>query len=224
VDTVIHPAHLARSSAAVWHYFRMNATRAGARRVTALIALGCAAPLLLAACSSEPTAAEPTAAEPSREAGNLGTRVCVLNNTSLEATIAFSRKDTAQEGVIPAGGRACGEGTFGTGRDVIGKVTWGNPSWITEFSASNPWMGPPDARVSENLPTGKTICLGQGFNVNESLSGDNGIVQTKLTRLADGQWKEFELIFSPSAQASPNGERSLVSGFRNCNAPVAPAS
>ena len=186
--------------------------RATPHKVTALIALGCAAPLLLAACGSEPTAAEP-----SREAGNLGTRVCVVNNTSLEATIAFSRKDTAQEGAIPAGGRLCGEGTFGMGNDVAGTVTWANPSWTTSFTASNPWIGSPDLWLKEPPASGKSICLGKSFGVNQSITGDNGVVQTKMTRLADGQWKEFEIIFSPSTSPSPDGARIFGPGLTECN-------
>lgn len=85
------------------------------RRVLAFVVVACGAPLLLAACGSEPTAADP-----SREAGNLGTRVCLVNNdtgqrtddngagVTLTASVAFTRKDTAEEGAFPPA-RDCAE-------------------------------------------------------------------------------------------------------------------
>lgn len=175
--------------------------------------------ITLAACGSEPATSEP-----SRQAGNLGTRVCVVNNTSIAATLAFSKKDTAQEGQLPAGGRLCGEGTFGVGRDVIGTVSWAEPEWMTDFNASNPWVGSPEARISETFPNGKFMCLGQGYDVNESRVVDNGIVQAKVTRLPDDQWKEFEIIFSPSARPSPDGTRIAVSGYHGCSGQAPAAS
>lgn len=191
---------------------------------TALVITMGAAILALSACGSDETSASSSNAETSKEAGNLGTRVCVVNNTSVAASISFSKKDTAQEGAIPAGGRLCGEGTFGVGRDVIGTVTWSEPAWQTEFSASNPWIGNPEARISETFPNGKLMCVGQGYDVNESRSADNGIVQATVTRLPDDHWKEFEIIFSPSSEPSPTGQRTAINGYRSCSGEAPAAS
>jgi hypothetical protein len=191
--------------------------------VLAIVVMACGAPLLLAACGSEPTAADP-----SREAGNLGTRVCLVNDTgqpnqgdtwlALTGSVAFTRKDTAEEGAFPPGTRLCGEGTFGTGDDVVADLTWtvtynpedgwggGNYTWKTSVSATNKWIGPPKAELKAPRGSddpGGYSCLSQGFNVNDSMTGDDGMLQMKVTRLADDQWKEFEVVFTVSADESP---------------------
>ena len=168
--------------------------------------------LLLAGCGSEPTAAEP-----SREAGNLGVRVCLVNNTSLDASVVFTAKDTAQEGAFPPGRQLCGEGTVGFGDDVAGNVVWATPSWKTGFSAANPWIGQPEAFVTEFDDAGFRQCVGQAYKVNESMAGDNAITQVKLTRVADDQWKEFEIVFTPTANPSADGRRGYVKGWRDCS-------
>jgi hypothetical protein len=192
----------------------MTPTRRNVRPIATFLPLAGAVVLALSACGSEPTATEP-----SREAGNLGTRVCVVNNTSLEAYVTFTKKDTAQAGATPAVGRVCGEGTFGVGDDVVGQVSWVNPVWVTEFSATNPWMGSPSAFVSEARTTSTFRCAGMGFNVNESLTADNGVVRATVTRLADDQWKEFDIVFTPSANPSADGTPMKGAGFRECKDP-----
>ena len=95
-------------------------------RVLAIVVMACGAPLLVAACGSEPTADEP-----SRTADNLGTRVCLVNNdtgqrtsedigdsVTLTATVAFTRKDTAEEGAFPPGKQLCAEGCLQCSLDV----------------------------------------------------------------------------------------------------------
>lgn len=119
------------------------------RSALVLVVVTCGAPLLLAGCGSQPTAAEP-----SREAGNLGVRVCLVNNTTLDASVVFTVKDTAQEGAFPPGSQLCGEGTFGVGNDVAGNVVWATPSWTTGFQAENPWIGQPEAFVTEYSAAG----------------------------------------------------------------------
>lgn len=194
-------------------------------RVLALVVMACGALLLVAACGSEPTADEP-----SRNAGNLGTRVCLVNNdtgqrtsedigdsVTLTATVAFTRKDTAEEGAFPPGKQLCAEGTFGTGSDVIADLTWtavfeegsegsGSYQWKSGFSATNPWMGKPKAELKSPLSSddpGTFSCLSKGLQVGESMTGDDGIFQMTVTRLADDQWKEFEVVFTPSADPDP---------------------
>mgnify|MGYP006963601221 CR=1 FL=1 len=215
---------LPHSTASLCDTSRMPVTPREVRRIVSCVAFSGAALLLMTACSSEPEATPATATQPSREAGNLGTRVCIVNNTSLEASVAFTKKDTAQEGSIPAGGRLCGEGTFGIGNDVKGTVRWASPAWETGFYASNPWMGSPVAHVSENTTANKLRCAGKGFDVNESITTDNGIVQLTITRLADDQWKEFDFIFSPSANPSPDGVPMTGPGYRDCSSSPAKVS
>ncbi len=207
----------------------MSMTSRLSRRVLALIVASSGAPLLLAACGSEPTAADP-----SRAAGNLGTRVCLVNDTgqpnqgdgwlTLTGSVAFTRKDTAEEGAFPPGTRLCGEGTFGTGDDVVADLTWtvtyaedvgGYYTWKSSVSATNKWIGPPKAELksprSDEYPEAYFSCLSQGFNVNESMTGDDGMLQMKVTRLADDQWKEFEVVFTVSPEDPFFGHRRMKS-------------
>ena len=177
-----------------------------------MLVVACGAPLLLAGCG-----AQPTTAEPSREAGNLGIRVCLVNKTTLDASVVFTAKDTAQEGAFPPGKQLCGEGTVGFGDDVAGNVVWAAPSLTTGFSAANPWIGQPEAFVSELDAAGTRQCIGQGYKVNESMAGDNAITQVKVTRVADDQWKEFEIVFTPSANPRADGGRANLKGWRDCS-------
>ena len=203
----------------------MSMTSLMPRRGLALAVVICGAPLLLAACGSEPTAADP-----SREAGNLGTRVCLVNDTgqpnqgdiwlSLTGSVAFTKSDTDQSGPFLPGTRLCGEGTFGTGDDVAAVLSWeveynpeskwmegdsGSHTWESSVSATNKWFGPPKAKLQSGPGYGQEYksCLEQGFNVNESMTGDDGMLQMKVTRLPDGQWKEFEVVFTVSAEEDP---------------------
>ena len=87
---------------------------------------------------------------------------CLVNNTTLDASVVFTAKDTAQEGAFPPGGQLCGEGTVGFGNDVAGNVVWATPSWTTGFTAANPWIGQPEAFVTESNAAGLQQCIGQG--------------------------------------------------------------
>jgi len=203
-------------------------------RAAALIGLTSLLALTASACSSSTDAQAPASSAAaasaaassgaSREAGNRGTEVCVINNTSLNVSVSFSKKDTAQEGSIPAGGKKCGEGTFGVGNDVVGTLSYDDASWQTNFSATNPWMGYPSAYVGEKGPDDKLKCKSYDFDVRESISGDNGIVNLTLTRQADSDWKEFELVLSPSTNPSADGKRTAMKGFRSCMASHAAAA
>lgn len=151
-----------------------------------------------------------------KEASNLGVRLCITNNSSIPATVVFTRKDTGNGGTISRGGTTCGEGTFGTDNDVEGGITWDSTNWKTQFSANNPWFGKPTARVSERDSSDRSRCLSGDFSVNESRSGDNGLVRMTLTRLGDGQWKEFTLRIDPSDDPDPSGTRRDLSGTTQC--------
>ena len=186
------------------------------RRVSAFVVASGAA-LVLAGCGSDPLAAGPV-----REAGVLGTRVCLTNNTLLDARVVFTRQDTADQGAFPPGSMMCGEGTFARDDDVAGRVVWATPSWETGFKAANPVIGKPHMGVYEffGAGTGTQKCLnGEAsvdFGVNQSYVVDNGVVQAKATRVADGQWKEFEIVFTPSSMPSADGSRADLKGWGDC--------
>ena len=183
-----------------------------ARRASLLLALAVMMPMALSACSSGSADVAP-----SREAGNLGTRICLVNNTNLQASVKFLLKDTSEDGEFPPGARRCGEGTSALSEDVTGYVQFRDPYWKLSFAASNPWVGSPKVKLSEkSFANGDYRCVSQGFNVNESLSTDNGVAKSILTRLPDGQWKEFELVFRASENPSADGMPVDTSGLSSC--------
>ena len=138
-----------------------------------------------------------------RDAGNLGTRVCVQNESSVVASMAFTKRDTARgEGVLESGTQACGEGTFLIGDDVTGVITLAAPLSEVNVTASNPWAGAPEARMYMN----GRWCAGGSMSVGDSSLWDDGVVLYKVERIADGQWKEFVVTLRDSASPSPNGK------------------
>ena len=178
--------------------------------LTALVATSCSS-------SSSPSAvdaASPTTAD--KQSSNLGVRLCVTNNSAFPANVVFTRKDTGNGGTITRGATTCGEGTFGSGDDVAGGITWDSPGWKTQFSASNPWIGKPTARISERDSADNNKCLGGDFGVHDSRSGENGLVRMTLTRDDDGQWKEFTLRIDPSDRPAPEGRRHDLSDTVSC--------
>lgn len=173
-------------------------------------------PALLSACG-----AESVEVAPSRAASNLGTRICLMNDTNFQATVKFMKKDTSQDGEFPPGSRRCGEGTSVMVEDVTGYVQFRDPFWKMSFLGSNPWAGSPQVKLSEKtFFTGAYRCVSQGFNVNESISADNGVAKVTVTRLPDGQWKEFEFVFRPSENPSSDGKPVNMAGFESCNDPA----
>ena len=70
--------------------------------------------------------------------------------------------------------------------------------------------------MHEQSPKNEQRCKSFDFGVNESVSGDNGIVRYTMTRVRDGQWKQFELILSPSTNPSADGQRTEMRGFSKC--------
>ncbi len=137
-----------------------------------------------------------------RDAGNLGTRVCIENQSSTSANVGFTKRDTGRgEGPLTAGSWACGEGTFFIGDDVEGTITLASPLSEVEVTASNPWAGPPQTRIYIN----GRWCAGGGMNVGEKSVWDDGVLRYTVQRIADGQWKEFTVTLADSEQPSVNG-------------------
>lgn len=162
-----------------------------ARRVTSVGLLVLVAGLALGGCSSS-----------NREAGNLGTRVCIENKSSFSATVGFTKRDTGRgEGSLAAGSWACGEGTFFMGNDVEGTIALASPLSEIKVTASNPWTGAPEAR----LYIGGRWCVGGSMNEGQESVWDDGVMLYTVQRLADGQWKEFTVTLAQSEQPNASG-------------------
>ncbi len=143
---------------------------------------------------------------PNRAAGYLGTRVCIVNESSKAATVVFTRRDTARgEGSLAQGNQACGEGTtFGTGNDVEGTITLASPLPEVLVSGDNPVLKTP--YVIAMINGRKCVLAVLSVGEKDRLSvWDDGVLRYDVQRLADGQWKEFVLTLTDSEQPSSSG-------------------
>jgi len=139
-----------------------------------------------------------------RQAGNLGTRVCVINNSSQTPTITWQKMDTATlQGPLGQGAQACAEGTFFVGDDVTGTIALNAPIATMSLNASNPWAGPPGAWLRQRIGTSTSgECAGGSMNVNDWNMWDDSVVSYTVARLNDDQWKEFTVTLTDSEKPS----------------------
>ncbi len=141
---------------------------------------------------------------PATSGGNLGSRLCVTNQTGGNLDITFDKADTSSGGVITPGQSACGEGTSFMGNDVVGNIKFFEGTNQMSFWATNPWAGSPRARLTTNGPGWSTDC---SLGDSDATSGENkadrcfvnsqGAIaahQMELWRHGDTNWKEFEVI------------------------------
>ena len=141
---------------------------------------------------------------PATSGGNLGSRLCVTNETGGNLDVTFEKADSSSGGVITPGQSACGEGTSFMGNDVAGNIKFFEGTNPMSFWATNPWAGSPRARLSTNGPGWSTDC---SVGDSDATSGENkadrcfvnsqGAVaahQMELWRHGDTNWKEFEVI------------------------------
>lgn len=134
--------------------------------------------------------------------GNLGTRVCVIraNADTPAMTVDFTRKDSVRGNAkLGPGEQICGEGTFGTGDDVLGKITFDSLKSM-DIWGNNPWIGAPGAGVDQT--DGKPCAGYEGMSVNQTQVWDDGVLNFTIKRLPDGAWKEFTITVSPSTKPS----------------------
>ena len=171
---------------------------------TASIAVGTLAFITtFSACSSSQEAVSSSttasaAADIDREAGNLGVRVCIVNESTRTVNVDITFADTARgDGAVTPGFQACGEGSAPLGNPVEGRITLASPPMKVLLSAVNPWIGNPYA----------TLWFGSGCVIADGKEGtkavyDDGVLRYTVQRLADGQWKEFTITFTESVQPS----------------------
>jgi hypothetical protein len=139
--------------------------------------------------------------EPSREAGNLGTRLCILNSWTEKVIVQWTKRDTdTGTGPVVPGMQVCAEGTFAVGEDVAGDLdfppSFGSNPIPMKFGAKNPWTGPPVFAVGGG--TRDFRCLDTYYDVGRKRVYDDGTVRVSVERLPDDGWKEFILIIEPS--------------------------
>lgn len=146
-----------------------------------------------------------------RQAGNLGTRVCVVNESSQVPTVTFTIRDTGTDGPLPKGSQACGEGTMGGGKnDVEGKIDFAPPLKSMTLWGNNPWIGAPGAAIRQ---AGGNSCAGyEGMSENAAVAWDDGVLRYVVKRLNDGQWKEFTITISDTQSPSADGQPAACKG------------
>ena len=143
-------------------------------------------------------------------AGNLGTQVCVFNDTGeVEGiSVEFTKSDTSSNGPLSRWGMSmrCGEGTFFVGDDVAGKIYFSKKGAANyEFDARNPWAGLPNGGFRQ--ATGKSNgCVGSEFQVGASGTYDDGLYSITMSRDPDYQWKQFLITIRPSSKPSSDGQ------------------
>lgn len=143
-----------------------------------------------------------------RLAGNLGTRICVINSWTDTINVTYPTKDTSTgEGDLQPGAQSCAEGTRFNGTDVGGEIMLPSPALPFEVGATNPWFGAPSAWIKQREGRDPNeyawfnthLCTDKsGMDVGESRSWDNGTERITITRSGDDQWKEFTLTIGPS--------------------------
>lgn len=148
--------------------------------------------------------------------GNLGSQVCIKNDSSATFNVAFTTFDTKRgDGSLAPGSEACGEGTTFWGEDVRGSITEPVSNTALGFFASNQWAGTPwfqIALTSDAFRAG--ICPGEGWSVGDSDTMKTNTLTFTVTRQGDdsrpgGKWKNFDI------QITDGGGMSYP--FRYCN-------
>lgn len=151
----------------------------------------------------------------SRQAENLGTRICITDNyvdgvnvkyTTLDAD-ASSKDPFYYEGDLEQDTESCAEGSVPNGNDLEGNLVIPGEDLPFSFVADNPLIGEPFARITQRqsadpnsgLYEATKICTDtSGFKVGDARLWDNGTVRISITRLNDDQWKEFVINLEPS--------------------------
>ena len=154
---------------------------------------------LLTACGSEGAQSESftqaPSASPSRQAGNLGTRVCINNSTGREITIDITKADTGNGQTSMANNsRACAEGTFAFSNIEVSGVIDKDGETPLLFEANNPALEPPTFGIRND-----SYCLKgptPNFEVNKSKDITTPTLKMQITRKPDGQWKNFEVYLT----------------------------
>lgn len=179
-------------------------TRASRISTAALTALALAISLALSGCSASGNVtmdSSPllTPGEISREAGLRDTRLCVINNTSMNMRIQWWRYPDKRP--IPPAGQSCNTGYAGTEEfpDVTAWIEYEpRPSQGTwneiRTEASNSFLFAPWANVTFYVEGEKYGICWASFDEGESYFIEDGWVRAEMQRLKDSEdHKEFVL-------------------------------
>ena len=152
-----------------------------------------------------------------RQAGFLGTRICIENNFADEVNVTYTRMDpdasrkdpSYYEGDMPKDTETCAEevGSYFDPMTVAGNLVIPGQPLPFGFKGSNDPIAAPGAWLTQRRDGGKYYCIkpGLGFDVGETRLWDNGTVRISITRQNDDQYKEF-IIRIESSQGQRVGD------------------
>ena len=147
----------------------------------------------LAGCSSEEDVARNAALSDS-------TQLCVINDSPARAELTYLEVDkgkTSGETILweNSGDKGCGTGS---GAVVASEVAIG----VETFDPDSKWI----LKAGDAFVGGKLYdCINDSFEVNDSLSYDDGFMKITTKRLADTDVKNFEVRLSASTDPSTTG-------------------
>lgn len=172
--------------------------------IPVLISVALLAGGALAGCSSEEDVARNAALSDS-------TQLCVINDSPARAELTYLEVDkgkTSGETILweNSGDKGCGTGS---GAVVASEVAIGvetfdpDAKWI--LKAGNAVVGAPGMYVRQQVSGKLYDCINDSFEVNDSLSYDDGFMKITTKRLADTDVKNFEVRLSASTDPSTTG-------------------
>ena len=166
-----------------------------------------AALISLAAIVTAVSGCSSTEAGP-RQAGDLGTRICIENNFADGVNVTYpvkdsdaSRKDPFYyEGDMPKDTESCAEGRLPIETDVEATLVIPGQTLTFDLAAFNPAVDKPYAVLGQIHPgEAAGLCTDwSGFDVGETRVWDNGTVRISITRQNDDKYKEFFYRLEPS--------------------------
>lgn len=135
----------------------------------------------------------------------LGTMVCIVNQSSADAEVTFTKFDTYRKvGKIARGDSTCGEGTFFTGNDVAGRIALAAPHRSMTFWGNNEAFSSPGAGVGQQ--DGNRCIGGMWYSVGTSEVWDDGTLSFTVQRASDDKWKQFTITIEDSKKPSADGK------------------
>lgn len=159
---------------------------------------------LVAGCSDD-SARQASSPLDDQEVGALfgtGTNVCIENKSSKSIPITIRRADTSDgSNPLQPGGLFCAEGTFTGGQDIVLKLDLGAGNRAMWINATNQSLISPRFYLTQETSSGGRNCIYQGFSEQEEVTTTDAILEYRVERLTDTNWKEFLVTVKDSPRS-----------------------
>jgi hypothetical protein len=177
--------------------------------VVAVALAGCTLPGNVPLGSSPLITGGTTIEESDRQASVLGSRLCIVNNSTAKMSIFWRGYPDARG--IPAGGSNCNSGYESDRADVAGSLEY-EPAdtpgtrQVLSVAAHNAYINSPKAEALFVLPNGDKMGACNWYVPGKTKSFDTGWLHGTMTRLDDSEDnKEFVLTLTDKV-SEPSGE------------------